>query len=144
MTGYGRAAETVDGYDISFELRSVNNRYLDVNIRLPRIYGYLEEKLKKLIQSRVSRGKVDAFLTVERPVGEAAEIAVDEALAAQYVAALRRIAEKEGLKNDISVATVARFSDVFTRKSKEEDEDAVWLAVERVATAALDAFVAMR
>ena len=93
MTGYGRCSDCIDGFDVSFEIRSVNTRYLDTNIRLPRIYGYLEEKIKKAIQKKAARGKVDAFLTVERPVGEATEIVLDEALAAQYVGALRKIAE---------------------------------------------------
>ncbi len=144
MTGYGRYSDSIDGFEISFEIRSVNNRYLDTNIRLPRIYGYLEEKIKKAIQKKAARGKVDAFLTVERPAGETAEIVLDEALAAQYVGALRKIAENHGLRDDISVSSVARFSDIFSKKVKEDDEDAVWNAVEIVVEKALDAFLAMR
>lgn len=144
MTGYGRYSDSIDGFEISFEIRSVNNRYLDTNIRLPRIYGYLEEKIKKAIQKKAARGKVDAFLTVERPAGETAEIVLDEALAAQYVGALRKIAANHGLRDDISVSSVARFSDIFSKKVKEDDEDAVWNAVESVVEKALDAFLAMR
>ena len=144
MTGYGRYSDSIDGFEISFEIRSVNNRYLDTNIRLPRIYGYLEEKIKKAIQKKAARGKVDAFLTVERPAGETAEIVLDEALAAQYVGALRKIAANHGLRDDISVSSVARFSDIFSKKVKEDDEDAVWNAVETVMEKALDAFLAMR
>lgn len=144
MTGYGRYSDSIDGFEISFEIRSVNNRYLDTNIRLPRIYGYLEEKIKKAIQKKAARGKVDAFLTVERPAGETAEIVLDEALAAQYVGALRKIAENHGLRDDISVSSVARFSDIFSKKVKEDNEDAVWNAVESVVEKALDAFLAMR
>lgn len=144
MTGYGRCSDSVKGFEISFEIRSVNNRYLDTNIRLPRIYGYLEEKIKKAIQKKAARGKVDAFLTVERPAGEATEIVLDEALAAQYVGALRKIAENHGLRDDISVSSVARFSDIFSKKVKEDDEDAVWTAVEPVVEKALDAFLSMR
>jgi len=144
MTGYGRAAENVDGYEICFELRSVNNRYLDLNIRLPRIYGYLEDKIKKEVQKVAARGKVDVFLTVERPAGEAAEVALDEGLALQYLAALKRLAEIGGLRDDISVSSVARFSDVFAKKAKEDDEDAVWTAVQTVAEKALLAFREMR
>lgn len=144
MTGYGRYSDSIDGFEISCEIRSVNNRYLDTNIRLPRIYGYLEEKIKKAIQKKAARGKVDAFLTVERPAGETAEIVLDEALAAQYVGALRKIAANHGLRDDISVSSVARFSDIFSKKVKEDDEDAVWNAVESVVEKALDAFLAMR
>ncbi len=144
MTGYGRCSDCVDGFEITFEIRSVNNRYLDTNIRLPRIYGYLEEKIKKAIAKRCARGKVDAFLTVERGQGELTQIALDDALAAQYIAALKKIAHDHGLRDDISVSSVARFSDIFSKKVKEDDADAVWRAVEPVVEKALDAFVAMR
>lgn len=144
MTGYGRFSDCIDGYEITFEIRSVNNRYLDTNIRLPRIYGYLEEKIKKAIQKRAARGKVDAFLSVERPAGETCEIALDEALTAQYVEALHKIAKNHNLRDDISVSSVARFSDIFAKKIKEDDADAVWRAVEPVVESALDAFIAMR
>lgn len=144
MTGYGRFSDSINGFDITFEIRSVNNRYLDTNIRLPRIYGYLEEKVKKVIQKSCARGKVDAFLTVERPAGDQTEIALDEALAAQYVAALRKIAENHGLRDDISVSSVARFSDIFSKKVKEDDADTVWNAVEPVVTKAVEEFVLMR
>jgi len=144
MTGYGRFNDSVNGFDITFEIRSVNNRYLDTNIRLPRIYGYLEEKIKKVIQKNCARGKVDAFLTVERPIGDQTEIALDEALAAQYVAALRKIAENHNLRDDISVSSVARFSDIFSKKVKEDDADTVWEAVEPVVSKAVEEFVSMR
>ncbi len=144
MTGYGRCSQQIEGYDITFEIRSVNNRYLDTNIRLPRLYGYLEEKIKKAIQKKASRGKVDAYLSVDRPAGDLSEIALDDALAAQYVEALRKIAKNHGLREDISVSTVSRFSDIFSKKVKEEDADTVWRAVEVVVEQALDAFLAMR
>ncbi len=144
MTGYGRCSDCINGFEVSFEVRSVNNRYLDTNIRLPRIYGYLEEKIKKAIQKRAARGKVDAFLTVERPQGDATEIALDEALTAQYVEALRKIAHNHGLRDDISVSSVARFSDIFSKKVKEDDEETVWGAVEPVVESALDRFLEMR
>ncbi len=144
MTGYGRFNDNVNGFDVTFEIRSVNNRYLDTNIRLPRIYGYLEEKIKKVIQKNCARGKVDAFLTVDRPTGDQTEIALDEALAAQYVAALRKIAENHGLRDDISVSSVARFSDIFSKKVKEDDADTVWEAVGPVVEKAVEEFVAMR
>ncbi len=144
MTGYGRCSDCIDRFEISFEIRSVNNRYLDTNIRLPRIYGYLEEKIKKAIQKKAARGKVDAFLTIERPAGETSEIVLDEALVAQYVDALRKIAVNHGLRDDISVSSVARFSDIFAKKVKEDDADAVWTAVEPVVENALNAFLTMR
>lgn len=135
---------TVNGYDVSFEIRSVNNRYLDVNVRLPRVYGYLEEKIKKAVQERVSRGKADVYLSVERPAGEAAEIRMDAALANQYLEAMRAYAREAGLRDDISVTSLSRFPDVFTQKAKEEDEDLVWESVRAAVEAGLDQFVAMR
>ena len=144
MTAFGRARKTVGGKDITVEIRSVNNRYLDTNIRLPRIYGYLEEKIKKAIQKRASRGKIDAFLTIERPSGDVTEIALDEGLCAQYVAALKKISETYGLKGEITASSVARFSDIFTKKVKEDDADTVWAVVEPVVEKALDAFITMR
>lgn len=144
MTGYGRSRVTVNGYDISFEIRSVNNRYLDVNVRMPRVYGYLEEKIKKSIQDRISRGKTDVFLSIERPTGVAAEIRMDTALADQYLEAMRQYARESGLRDDVSVTALARFPDVFTQKAKEEDEDLVWESVRTAVDEALDQFVAMR
>lgn len=144
MTGYGRSRVTVNGYEISFEIRSVNNRFLDVNVRLPRVYAYLEEKVKKAVQERVSRGKADVFITLERPAGEAAEIRMDTALASQYLAAMREFAREAGLRDDVGVTAIARFPDVFTQKAKEEDEDLVWASVSVAATEALDRFIAMR
>lgn len=134
----------MNGYDVSFEIRSVNNRYLDVNVRLPRVYGYLEEKIKKAVQERVSRGKADVYLSVERPAGEAAEIRMDAALANQYLEAMRAYAREAGLRDDISVTSLSRFPDVFTQKAKEEDEDLVWESVRAAMEAGLDQFVAMR
>ena len=134
----------MNGYDVSFEIRSVNNRYLDVNVRLPRVYGYLEEKIKKAVQERVSRGKADVYLSVERPAGEAAEIRMDAALANQYLEAMRAYAREAGLRDDISVTSLSRFPDVFTQKAKEEDEDLVWESVRAAVEAGLDQFVAMR
>ncbi|MBQ3866857.1 MAG: YicC family protein [Clostridia bacterium] len=144
MTGYGRSRTSVNGYEITFEIRSVNNRYLDVSVRLPRVYGYLEEKIKKGVQAKASRGKVDVYLSVERPVGEGAEIRLDAALASQYASALRTLARDEGLLDDVSVSTLARFPDVFSQKAKEEDEGVVWESVKVAMDEALDEFCAMR
>lgn len=144
MTGYGRCQASINGFDITFELRSVNNRYLDMNIRLPRVYGYLEEKIKKEIQTVAARGKIDAFLSVERPLGDAAEITLDEVLTAQYVNALKKIASDHGLDGNIKISDIVRFSDIFSKKAKEEDADQVWEAVQSVVDAALKDFLAMR
>lgn len=144
MTGYGRSAAVIDGYDIRLEIRSVNNRYLDVNVRIPRLYGYLEEKIKKQIQTRVSRGKVDIFLSLERPAGESQKPVLDEALAQGLVSILKDFAARHNLKDDVSVTAIARFPDVLVQKPVEEDEDTVWQAVSGVLDEALDRFISMR
>ena len=144
MTGYGRATETSGGFTVSFELRSVNNRYLDISVRLPRSVGYLEDLIKKEIKEKATRGKIDAYLTLERPAGDAQEIVLDETLCAQYTAALRKIAKTQNVPDDITASTLARFSDIFNRKTKEDDESAVWEAVKPAVKSAVDAFFAMR
>jgi len=144
MTGYGRSSDCQNGFDVSFEIRSVNNRYLDINLRLPRVYGYLEERIKRAIQKKAARGKIDAFLSIERPAGETTQIELDNNLVAQYVEALKKIAKDHQLKDDISVSLLARFSDIFSKKAKEDDEDSVWQAVEPIVEQALDDFLAMR
>lgn len=144
MTGYGRAAAAPEGYQITFEIRSVNNRFLDVNVRVPRAWSHLEEKIRSRIRAVVTRGKVDAFLNVERSAGESADLECDTVLAAQYVEALRRIAQATGLKEEISLSTVSRFPDIFIRKTREEDEDAVWTMVSPVVEEALKNYGAMR
>ena len=144
MTGYGRAAATPEGYQITFEIRSVNNRFLDVNVRLPRAYSYLEEKIRSRVKAVTTRGKIDAFLSVERCAGEGEELRCDMALAARYVEAMRVIARENGLKEEISVGTIAHFPDIFTRQTAEEDENAVWDLVSPVVDEALQNFTAMR
>lgn len=144
MTGYGRSAKAIDGYEISFELKSVNNRFLDISVRMPRTLGYLEDSIKKKIGKAIARGKVDIFLTIERPEGEGATLVTDDAMISQYVQALHRIAETHGLRDDISVTALARFPDVFSKKSQEDDPEEMWRRIEEVAGEAIDAFCAMR
>jgi len=144
MTGYGRAENTIGDLSVLCEIRSVNNRFLDANIRVPRIYGYLEEKVKKQLSKRVSRGKVDIYITIERIKGNAAEVTVDEALAGQYINALRKLCSLYNIRDDISASVIGRYSDVFTVEATEESEDTVTDAVLTVFDQALDAFIDMR
>lgn len=144
MTGYGRASKSEKGYEITFEIRSVNNRYLDTNIRLPRVYGFLEETIKKAIAKRAARGKIDAFLSVERPAGEDTQILIDQALAAQYIEALRSLKKNHKIKDDLSLSTLARLPDLFTKKTRGEDENEIRALIEPLVEEALDRFLAMR
>ena len=144
MTGYGRAQGVINGYDVTVEFKSVNHRYLEFSSRLPRCYNFLEDRLKKLVQSRIARGKVEAYLSIEYIEEQVADVTVNHSLAAGYIAALQQLVERYGLRNDVTATAVARYPDVLTVHKSEEDEDLVWGAVEQVAREALDAFVAMR
>ena len=145
MTAFGRCRRTVDGKDITVEIKSVNNRFFDCSVRLPRAYSYLEEKVKPFLQEKgISRGKVDVSISIELVGTPETHIAVDEAYAAEYIAALRTLGEKFGLVDDISVMRVAQNRDVFTTLREEDDIAKDWAAVSEVLGEALDAFIAGR
>ena len=121
MTGYGRAEDTLNGCTITVELRSVNNRYLDCNVRMPRLYLFAEETIKSRVQNTISRGKVDVFVTLDSTGGEQVQVSVNQPLAAGYYAALTQLAERYGLSKDISVSLLSRFPDVLLAEKAEED-----------------------
>ena len=121
MTGYGRAEETLNGCTITVELRSVNNRYLDCNVRMPRLYLFAEETIKSRVQNTISRGKVDVFVTLDSTGGEQVQVSVNQPLADGYYAALIQLAERYGLSKDISVSLLSRFPDVLLAEKAEED-----------------------
>lgn len=121
MTGYGRAEDTLNGCTITVELRSVNNRYLDCNVRMPRLYLFAEETIKNRVQNTISRGKVDVFVTLDSTGGEQVQVSVNQPLADGYYAALTQLAERYGLSKDISVSLLSRFPDVLLAEKAEED-----------------------
>ena len=121
MTGYGRAEETFNGCTITVELRSVNNRYLDCNIRIPRLYLFAEEAIKSRVQSSISRGKVDVFVTLDSAGAERVQVSVNRPVADGYYAALKQLAEEYGLAGDISVSLLSRFPEVLLAEKAEED-----------------------
>lgn len=121
MTGYGRAEDTLNGCTITVELRSVNNRYLDCNVRMPRLYLFAEETIKSRVQNTISRGKVDVFVTLDATEGEQVQVSVNQPLADGYYAALKELAERYGLSQDISVSLLSRFPDVLLAEKAEED-----------------------
>ncbi len=144
MTAFGRAKETVDGRDITVELRSVNSRFFDCNIRLSRSLSYLEERIKPYLQSKgVSRGKVDVSISVEASTS-GAEIEPNFEYARTYVDALRKLASELGLRDDISVMTVARNPEVFSVKKPEEDIERDWQTLLSVLSPAVDRFLEAR
>lgn len=144
MTGFGRATKEIDGYVITVEIKSVNHRYFEFSSRIPRQYGFLDDKLKRYINSKVSRGKVDCFVSIEAFNIESAEVAVNHTLAGAYVAALREIAEKYNLNKDFGASEIARFQDVLVVKKAEEDEEKLWNLVKSVCDEAVLKFVQMR
>ena len=144
MTGYGRAEVLVNGRNILVEIRSVNHRYLEFSCRAPRAYGFLESRLKTYLQGKLSRGKVDVNVSIQTVEGSSASVQVNRELAASYVQALRALEEPLGLRDDLSLSVISRFSDIFTVNKETEDEDAIWADVLQVADEATGRFVQMR
>lgn len=144
MTGYGRARKEQSGYDVTVEVKSVNNRYLDVNVRCPRVYGFLEEKLKKLAGEYTTRGKVDIYVTVDRISGSGAAVTYDKDLLESYLGVLREIQKNYSLTDDISVSSVAQYRDIFNQSKEEEDDETVREAVISTARLAFEDYCAMR
>lgn len=145
MTGFGRHRETVDGLDITVEIKSVNSRYFDCTAKISRAYSYLEERIKPYLQSRgVSRGKVDVWVSVERVESGTEEISLDEGYLKSYLAALYRLRDEYGLRDDISVMSVARAPEVLSVKKPEEDVERDWASVLTVLAKAVDIFLEVR
>ena len=144
MTGFGRARRTVGGRDITVEIRSVNSRYLDCSVRLSRSVSFLEERIKPYLQARgLARGKVDISITVETLESEDV-VALDDGKVKAYLAALSRLRDEYGLRDDISVMTVARNADLFVTVKPEEDAERDWADLEPVLAEAADLFFAAK
>ena len=144
MTGFGRSEQKINGREISVEIKSVNHRYFEFNCKTSRGYAFLEEKLKAYVQQRVSRGKIDIYVSVVCAEETQANVTLNHSLAAGYVAALKEIASAYGVQDDISVSSVARFADIFTVHKAQEDEDEVWQSVLPVLDSAMESFMNMR
>mgnify|MGYP000425377244 CR=1 FL=1 len=145
MTGYGRARQTLNKRDITVEGRSVNNRYLDCTVKMPRMYAFAEDAVKQTVQKSVSRGKVDVFVTVDASAADVAKVTVNRELAAQYAAALGELAEVCGpTAYKVTPETLARFPDVLTVTKADEDLETVSADLCAVLEEALAAYHAMR
>ena len=144
MTGFGRAQASVEGYNITVEIRSVNHRYFEFYAKIPRTYAFLEEKVKSTLAGGISRGKVECSVQIEATADESVVVSVNEPLAKGYVDAINSISEMFEIKSDISAMSVARFSDVLSITKAPVDEDALWSKVEPVVKNALDGFINMR
>ena len=144
MTGYGRAVETVNGREFTVELRSVNNRYLDCSVKLPRSLTFAEEAVKQAVKNTISRGKVDVFITVHSENGNDAKITLNTAVVEGYLAAMEQMANSYPVKNDISVSLLSRMPEVFSVEKPEVDEAQLLADLMQVVQQALQGYDAMR
>ncbi len=145
MTAFGRAKLEGEQKDITIEIKSVNSRFFDCNVKLPRAYIFLEERIKEYVRKNaVSRAKVDVFVTVDNHTSGLGNVGIDTAYLESYLAALRRLSDEFGLRDDISVMSVARNQDIFTFDKDEEDLEAEWQLFRRVLDEAVAGYVAMR
>ena len=144
MTGYGRGETVKENISVVVELRSVNHRYFEFSCRVPRGYVFLEDKLKTFCQQRITRGKVDLFLTLDVTASDNVVVEINHSLASGYVNAIKELSETYEINDGFSAVTLARFPDIFTVKSQAIDEDTVWSVVEEATSVALDGFAAMR
>ncbi len=144
MTGYGRAVETVNGREFTVELRSVNNRYLDCSVRLPRMLSFGEDAVKQAVKASVSRGKVDVFITVRSEAGDEVQVSLNQSVLQGYLAAMRQMVTEYGVADDISVSTVSRLPDVFVLEKPQVDEEQLLADLLSVLAKALENYDAMR
>lgn len=144
MTGYGRAVETVNGREFTVEIRSVNNRYLDCNVKLPRMISFAEDAVKQLVKASVSRGKVDVFITINSETADDVRISLNRPVLEGYLNAMRAIAQDYGVRDDISVMGLSRMPDVLLVEKPELDEEQLQADLLSVVSKALEAYDAMR
>lgn len=144
MTGYGRAQQLVDGMNITVEIKSVNHRYFEFSSKLPRSYGFLDEKLKSFFMGKLTRGKMECYVQIETVEEPDTIISVNHPLVQGYLEAYKELAETYGLENNIKVSDISRVSDIFAIRKQAAEEDKIWTAVSVVAEEALNGFVSMR
>ena len=144
MTGYGRAVETVNGREFTVELRSVNNRYLDCTVKLPRALSFAEDAVKQAVKTAISRGKVDVFISLRSESAEDVKITLNTAMVEGYLDAMHQMAKDYGIREDISVSLLSRMPDVFTVDKPEVDEEQLSADLLSVVGKALERFDAMR
>ncbi len=144
MTGYGRAVETVNGREFTVELRSVNNRYLDCSVKLPRLVSFAEDAVKQAVKQSVSRGKVDVFITVKSEAAADTTVTLNKPVLEGYLSAMRQMVSEYGVADDISVSTLSRLPEVYTVEKPDVDEDALKADLLSIVSKALGAYDAMR
>lgn len=144
MTGYGRGEATAEGRHVLFEIKSVNHKFFECNVKLPRAYLFLEDKLRTYVQGRVSRGKVDLFLQVETLEEPEVRVTVNHSLADAYVSAFQELKERYALSDNLSLSHLLRCPDLLVVEKAPEDEDGLWQVVLQAAEPAVTSFLQMR
>lgn len=144
MTGFGRYKEVIEGRDILCEVKSVNSRYLDTIIKMPKLYSPLEDRIRQLAAGYISRGKLEIFITVESITGEKIDLSINREYLDSYIRLLNEIKNEYELSGDITLAMVAAKNEVFVARKVDEDLEAVWLAIEKVAREAFEQLTEMR
>ena len=144
MTGYGRACKTLHGREITVELRSVNNRFLDCSVRLPRAFSYAEDAIKQLVKDAVQRGKVDVFVSVNAAGAEEATVSLNRPVLEGYLRAMRTMVADYGVQDDISASALSALPDIFVVEKPEEDEKQNLADLTAVAAEAIAVYQTMR
>ena len=144
MTGYGRAVETVNGREFTVEIRSVNNRYLDCSVRMPRMVSFAEDAVKQAVKASVSRGKVDVFISVRTEGGDEAEISLNKAVLEGYLTAMRQMVAQYGVIDDISASALSRLPEVLVVEKPQVDEEQLAADLMQVVASALRSYDEMR
>lgn len=144
MTGYGRAQKILGGRDILVEIRSVNHRYYEYSSRIPRAYSYIDEKLKSLLKTSVSRGKVEVSVTINNIEAKESDISINKAVAEGYINALRSVSDELGLKDDLVLSKLIKLPEIFVVQKSPDNQEQIWADISEVAGVALQNFVEMR
>lgn len=144
MTGYGRYKELIGGKDITVEVRSVNSRYLDTTVKMPRLYGVFEEKLKKLISSYVSRAKVEVYVSIDNIEGDKIELSLNREYLEGFLGALGTVKNDYSVGGEIDISTIASKNEVFIQRRLEDDMSELWSSVEAVSKKAFGLYDEMR
>ena len=144
MTGFGRGHQVLNGRDITVEIRAVNHRYYEFSSRLPRSLGYVEDKLKTLLQGRISRGKVEVSVLINNVEAADEKITINHEIVKEYIDAMRSVKDEFGLVDDLSLSNILRIPDAFTVVKTETDEAQLWEDIRSTAEEALEHFISMR
>lgn len=143
MTGFGRAEMVIEGFTVSVQIRSVNHRYMDIALRIPRFYNFLEDKIRQKVAEYISRGKIEVSVSLKEQEGDDRVITLNRPLAENYIEVLKELASL-GVEDDIKVSTVARYNDIFSVEYKEIDEDKMFEIIGTALTSAFSEFNKMR